>query len=146
MTFENVCNNFFRLVEKQHKKQSYDTIYNDFQARIIPYFKNKILSDLTFDDIMSWYTEIENLHFSNRYNRKLYYDLSMFLDYCVLNHLLDKNYLHEIGVFKKHFEIQQADFYTYKEFKLFMKGFEKKDFIYREYFKFMFFNHLQSFC
>lgn len=139
MSFEETRDDYLKFVKKRQKKQSFDTISKDFNSRITPYFEKKDIQELNKENIIKWYEEIESHNFSNKYNHKLYYTFLAFLNYCTEKNYIKHNFLKEIGPFKKHYEPSKYDFYTLKEFNLFITGFNNKDLIYKRYFEFMFF-------
>jgi len=137
MNFEEVYNEYLIYAKKQHKKESFNCLSSIFKSRILPYFNNKDLFSLTKKDILEWTLKIEECNFSNNYNRNCYYAFHNFLEYCVDFLNFPKNYLKEIGKFKKKIEQDKSDFYTLKEFKQFIKYVD--DPIYKQFFNFMFY-------
>lgn len=137
MSFEEAYNEYLIYARKQHKKESFNTCLSIFKSRILPFFKDKILFDLTKKDVLNWTLEISNLNFSNNYNRNCYYTLFNFFEYCVEYLNFPKNYLKEIGKFKKKPGKKKSDFYTLKEFKKFIKYVDNE--VYKQFFTFMFF-------
>lgn len=137
MLFEEIYEEFKKYAQKRHKKESFNSTTYIFKARILLYFKEKKLCDLTKKDIIEWQNKIYNLHFSNNYNRLLYFSFCEFLDYCIEFYNFPCNYLKEIGQFKKRYEEKKTDFYTLKEFKHFIKYVD--DIIYKRFFELMFF-------
>lgn len=141
MTFNEVYKIYSLFVTRQQKKQSLDTINYNFNKHIIPLFNGKNINSLTNDDFIKWYDYILSCNFSNNYNRNLYFEFTNFLDYCIKNNYLKTNYLRELGSFKKKVEVRHTDFYTIKEFKKFIRGFD--NIIYKTYFKLLFYTGLR---
>lgn len=139
VSFEEAYEEFKIYAKKRHKKESFNTNQYIFKARIIPYFVGKELLCITKDDILKWQDIIEQLHFSNSYNRLLYFNFCEFLDYCVQYLDYPENYLRSLGTFQKHYEKKKIDFYTLKEFRCFIKGFKRNELVYKAFFEFMFF-------
>lgn len=137
MSFEEAYNEYLIYARKQHKKESFNTTTSIFKSRILPFFKDKSLYDLTKKDILNWTIEISNLNFSNNYNRNCYYTLFNFFEYCVEYLDFSKNYLQEIGKFKNKPEKTKSDFYTLSEFNKFIKCVDNE--VYKQFFTFMFF-------
>lgn len=137
MSFEEAYNNYLIYASKQHKKQSFDTQKYKFELRIMPFFKNYNLEDITSNDILSWQNYIQTFNFSNNYNFSLYYVLSAFLEYCSVFYNFDKTIISRVGNFKKKYEEDKKDFYNLKEFKLFIKNVDNN--IYKQFFNLMFF-------
>lgn len=137
MSFEEAYKEYVIYAKKQHKKESFNCISSIFKSRIIPFFKNRNLYDLTKKDVLNWTFYISNFNFSNNYNRNCYYTLFNFFEYCVEYLNFPKNHLKDIGKFKKKHEEKKTDFYTLKEFNKFIKCVDNN--IYKQFFNFMFF-------
>lgn len=137
MSFEKAYENFKIYASSRHKKQGFDTIRQNFELHILPYFKNKQLSELKKIDIINWQTKILQKNFSNNFNRSLYYNFSSFMQYCVYCSYLDNNLVLQVEKFKKKYEIKKHRVYTLFQFLKFR--FCIKDNIIRNYFTFMYF-------
>ena len=137
MSFEQAYEEFKIYAIKRHKKQSFNNLTYDFNTRILPYFKDKNIFDLTEKDILIWQDTIYGFNYSNTYNDKIYYVFCLFFDYCCLYYDLKDNLIRKIGNFKHKTEIISHDFYNINEFKTFIKGFD--NFVYKSYFVFAFF-------
>ena len=137
MSFEEAYNEFKIYASKQHKKQSFDTIKYNFELRILPFFKDYNIEDITSNDILAWQNYITTFNFTNNYNTSLYYNLSAFLEYCSTFYNFDKTIISKVGNFKKKYEENKKDFYNLKEFKLFIRNLDNN--IYKQFFNLMFF-------
>ena len=137
MNFEQVYEEFKVYSEKRYKKQGFYNLTQDFNLRILPYFKNCNIEDLTEKDIIDWQNQILNFNFSNNHNARLYFAFNAFFTYyCQLNKNAT-NIVKNVGTFKKKIEIKKSDFYTLKEFKQFIKCVDNN--IYKQFFNLMFF-------
>lgn len=74
---------------------------------------------------------------SYNYKKNLYYLISNFFDYLIKFFKIKINIPREIGNFKKTYNKKETDFYSYKEFKQFIKYVDNE--IYKQFFIFMFF-------
>lgn len=137
MLFEEAYEEFLIYAQKRHKKQSFETLSRNFNLHILPYFKGMILSNLSVSDILLWQDFIIDFNYSNNFNSILYYEFSAFIKYCVNCCYLIDNVVLKAGVFKKKYEEKNYDIYSLKEFKLFLKHFD--NFVYQQYFNFMFY-------
>ena len=137
MSFLDAYENFKIYASKRHKKQGFDTITKDFNLHILPYFNNCNLCDISKQDIVNWQDNILTKNFSNNYNNKLYSTFNSFLNYCLNLDYINVNYLNQIGRFKKKIEKSKYDVYSIREFRHFRSGVD--NFIYRQFFNFMFF-------
>ena len=141
--FEKVYNEFLRSYKNEVKEQTYNSYIYNFDSHILPYFKDRDIVSLNKRDFLAWKDSIYALKFKNSFNNKLYVEFNVFLKYCMDLDLIDKNYLKELGNFKKKTEISNADFYTIQEFKKFIKGFSKEDEVYKQYFTLLFYTGLR---
>lgn len=137
MRFENAYEQFKIYAMKRHKKQSFNNLSQDFKTKILPYFKDKDIYKITEKDILIWQDFIYGFNYSNTYNDKIYYVFCLFYDYICLYYNVSDNLIRKVGNFKHKTEIINHDFYTLKEFKRFIKGFD--NIVYRSYFIFAFF-------
>lgn len=137
MSFKEAYENYLIFASKQQKKQSFDTFKYKFELRVMPFFENYNLEDITCNDILSWQNYISSFNFSNNYNSSLYYVLSAFLEYCSTFYSFDKTIISKVGNFKKKYEENKKDFYNLKEFNLFIKNLDNN--IYKQFFNLMFF-------
>lgn len=137
MSFEEAYKEFLIYAKKQHKKESFNSIHSIFKSRLLPFFKNINLFDITKKDVLNWTYYIMENNFSNNYNRNCYYSLFNFFEYCVNYLNFPNNYLKDIGMFRKKLENSKSDFYNFKEFKRFIKYVDNP--IYKQFFTFMFF-------
>ncbi len=137
LKFLDVYNNYLLYARKKQKNQSFSSMKYKFDLHILPYFKDKCLSDITSKDIIEWEDYILSLNFSNNQNKNLYYILSGFFEYCRIFHKFDKTIISNVGSFKPKYEVKKADFYTLKEFNTFIKGVDEE--VYKQFFTLMFF-------
>ena len=47
MSFEEAYIDYLKYAKKQHKKESFNSTTSIFKSRIIPFFSNKVLFDIT---------------------------------------------------------------------------------------------------
>lgn len=137
MNFEQVYEEFLKYSEKRYKKQGFYNLCKDFNSKILPFFKDYNITDITKLDYINWQNVILENNYRNSYNSRLYFAFSTFLDFCCTYYDLPSNVAREIGNFKKKIEEKKTDFYTLEEFNIFIKGVDNN--IYRQYFNFLFF-------
>lgn len=142
MSFEEAYKNYLIYASRRHKKQCFETLKQNFDKHVLPYFIGKNVQDLTIQDVIFWQDSIIDLNYSNNYNKNLYCSFNSFLDFCVLNSYIVVNYLKIVGSFKKKFEHKEYNVYNYFEFKSFRKG--VNNIIYRYFFDFLFFYGARS--
>jgi len=137
MNFEEVYNDFKTYVKNRHKKQGFYNITHDFECRVLPYFKFFDIYEISKSDLIKWQDTILSFNFTNSYNKRLYYVFNLYLDYCCKYLDLPSNQLRDIGSFPKKIEQRKTDYYTLKEFEIFIRQIDNK--IYKQYFNLMFF-------
>lgn len=137
MNFEEVYEEFKIYAIKRHKKQSFNSLCQDFNSKVLPYFRDYNIYDLTVNDILRWKDYILSFNFSNSYNDRIYYVFCLFYDYCCLYYNLSNNLIREVGCFKHKIELKNRDFYTLSEFKIFISHID--NIVYRSYFTLMFY-------
>lgn len=121
MLFEEASERFLKYASRRHVKQGLYNITQDFNNKILNYFKGKDIFELTKIDFLDWQEYIISHDYSNSYNKLLYYYINSFLDFCCAYLNLPVNFMREIGEFPKKVEKDKHDFYTLKEFKQFIK-------------------------
>ncbi len=137
MKFEVAFEEFKIYASKRHKKQGFVTLQSNFNSRILPYFRDYDIFDITSRDILKWQDYIYSLNFKYSYTSKLFIYFKCFMNYCC-NYLgLPDNPLDYVSNFKREIEELKHDFYTLEEFKRFIKGFDNE--IYKQFFNLMFF-------
>lgn len=92
-----------------------------FENKILPYFKNYNIYEITDLDFINWQNEISKYDYSNSYLKHIFYAFSGFFNYCVKYHNLPYNIATKVGNFKMKNVITKTDFYTLKEFRRFIK-------------------------
>ncbi len=137
MSFLGAYEEFKIYASKRHKKQSFDSLNQDFKCKILPYFKDYDLFSITENDILKWKDSILSYDYSNSYNDRLYYVFCIFFDYCCLYYNLKDNVVRDVGCFKPKIEIKKRDFYNLSEFNLFISAFD--NIVYKSFFTLMFF-------
>lgn len=137
MSFEKAYNEYLIYASKRHKKQSFDTIRQDFNKHILPYFSDKYVKEITKLDIIDWQNKILDLNYSNNFNSKLYSIFNNFIKYCICYSYIDKNIISQVGPFKKKIEIKKHTTYTinqFRKFRLYLNNF-----VIKQFFNFMYF-------
>ncbi len=95
------------------------------QTKILPYFNDKKLCDITSDDVNAWHRELKKFNLKSTYMRNIKNELNAILNYCVNRKILTDNpikYAATIGDSKT----SEMMFYTKDEFDKFIQQFDKK--------------------
>lgn len=142
MSFEEAYEEFKIYASKRHKKQGFDTLTQNFNKHILPYFKNKDMCDLKIQDFIYWQDKIIDFNFSNNYNRNIYQSFKLFIKYCLLNSYLNVDYVELIGSFPKKIELKKHNVYSKRDFIRFRRGLHDKVYLY--FFDLLFYYGLRS--
>ncbi len=137
MNFNQVYEEWKIYASKLHKKESFGSLTRDFNCKILPYFKDRDIYDLTEKDILRWKDTLLSFGYSKKYLFKLYYVFSIFFDYCCLYYDIEKNIVRNVGNFKVQPKKKNTDYYTLNEFNVFINAFD--NIIYKSFFTLMFF-------
>lgn len=121
MNFEEVYKQYLKYIDCRLKPQSKEDLKVKFENKILPYFKDYNIYEITDLDFINWQSEISKYDYSNSYLKHIFYVFSGFLNYCVKYHNLPYNFATKVGNFKMKNVIVKTDFYTLKEFRSFIK-------------------------
>lgn len=136
MLFEEIYEEYKIYAQKRHKKQGFDTLKQNFNLHVLPYFKNKTILEIGVQDIISWQDKILDKNFSNNYNRNLFQALNSFYKFCSLKYSV-VNVASLVGPFQKKIENKTHDIYNWFEFRKFRKGIG--NLIYKYFFDLLFY-------
>ena len=64
MSFVDAYEEFKIYASKRHKKESFGSLTRDFNCKILPYFLNRNIFDLTEKDILKWKDELLSYNYS----------------------------------------------------------------------------------
>lgn len=125
------------MLQNGIKKKVLEVLPETLTVKYYHIFLNRNIFDLTEKDILKWKDELLSYNYSKKYLSKIYYVFSIFFDYCCLYYDIDKNIVRTVGNFKVPVKKKNSDFYTLKEFELFISGFD--NIVYKSFFILMFF-------
>lgn len=137
MNFEKVYNEYLKYASNRHKKQGFDTIAKNFNLHILPYFRDKKITDITKLDIINWQNKILESNFSNNFNRNLYYEFSAFYRYCIYCDYVSENVVLQVPKFKNKIDNKKHNVYNLNEFLRFRRNLD--NYVIKQYFNFMYF-------
>lgn len=138
MEFEEVYNEWKVYISKRHKKQGYETLYRNFTNHIYPFFRDFELCKITKQDILNWQNYILDSNYSNNFNFTLFVTLNSFFKFCLLNNYISENPVLGVENFKKKIEVKK-NYVTYNLYEFLKFRFYLDNFVYKQYFTFMFF-------
>lgn len=120
------------------KPQSVRSVESRFRSYILPYFKNKKISDITPTVYLEWQKKINKNDFKYTYKKTLHYAVATFYEYLNIFHNIRGNVPKMVGNFKDVDIPNEMNYWTYNEYIKFENSFDKEDFIYKAYFIFLF--------
>ena len=83
ITFQALYDKYKRFKENRVKASTLETQCNAIDLHILPYFKDKIVSDITPEDVAEWQTQLLTKKFSASHTRQLNAYLRMLFKYAV---------------------------------------------------------------
>lgn len=137
MKFEEAYKKYLIYIENRQKIQSKKDLKEKFENKILPFFKDYNIYEISELDYMEWQNEIEKCNYKNNSKSNLHYLMSGFFNYCQTFHKLDKNVAKIVGNFKMENVKIKRDYYTLKEYKKFIKCMDNV--IYKTFFEFIYF-------
>ncbi len=137
MNFEEVYKEFLIYSKNRYKKQGFYNLSHDFNNKVLPYFRDRNIEDITKIDILNWQNKILEFNYRNSYNSRLYFCFNTFMQFCCDYHDLEHNYVKEVGCFRKKIEEKHFDFYNLREYRRFIRHLHSR--IYKCYFEFLYF-------
>lgn len=122
ITFNDAMPQYIDYIKLKTKVSTYENNIKYINKYILSFFKDKNIFDLNLKDIISWQNYINTFSLSYNYKSNLFYNLSGFLDYCVLFFELDRNVAKIFGNFKNNDIISDTgNIWTLEEFNQFIK-------------------------
>lgn len=138
LLFQQAYNQYIVYINNELKEQSKRAVKDRIKNHILPYFKDYNIYELKELDYLNWKSYIETKKLSYKYMKTLHTTMVTFLNYCIKYHNLNKNIATIVGTFKdKGYIKKEFDYYTYKEFKKFIKYVDNE--VYKQFFNLMFF-------
>ena len=83
ITFQSLYDKYKRFKENRVKASTLETQCNAIDLHILPYFKDRIVSDITPEDVAEWQTQLLGKKFSASHTRQLNAYLRMLFKYAV---------------------------------------------------------------
>lgn len=83
ITFQSLYDKYKRFKENRVKASTLETQCNAIDLHILPYFKDRIVSDITPEDVAEWQTQLLEKKFSASHTRQINAYLRMLFKYAV---------------------------------------------------------------
>lgn len=92
MSFQSLCEIYLEYVDSNDKPSTYITNENIINNKILPYFKDKKVSEITLNDVEAWHNEmIKSGIYAPSYLREMHSQLSAIFNYAIKHYNLKNN-------------------------------------------------------
>lgn len=125
ISFPNLVAAYYEYITPRIKETTLETKKHIIDTKLLPYFKNKILKDITVNDIAKWQGIIIKSYSSKTYIKTINNQLSAIFNYAKKFYNLQINPMHVTGSIGRHYS-DRMDFYTAHEFHAFYEAVKDK--------------------
>ena len=119
MKFENFWKMYYADMETRLREHTMRTKKYIVELKILPYFGNKRVNDITAADIRQWQNELIKIGYSPTYLKTINNQLSAIFNYAVRYYDLKSNPCEKAGSMGKS-KAEEMDFWTGEEFRRFI--------------------------
>lgn len=132
MTFGDFVVTYIEDMKPRLRENTWKTKEVIISKKILPYFKDKKLSDITAPDIVSWQNEImkqtdnSGNHYSKTYLKTIHNQLSAILNHAVSMYGLKANMARKVGNMGKEVP-REINFWTQQEYEKFAEAIADKE-------------------
>lgn len=132
MTFGDFVATYIEDMQPRLRENTWKTKEAIINKKILPYFKDKKLSDITAPDIVSWQNEImkqtdkSGTHYSKTYLKTIHNQLSAILNHAVNMYGLKANMARKVGNMGKEVP-KEMNFWTRQEYEEFAEAIADKE-------------------
>ena len=119
MKFENFWKMYYADMETRLREHTMRTKKYIVELKILPYFGNKRVNDITAADIRQWQNELIKIGYSPTYLKTINNQLSAIFNYAVRYYDLKSNPCAKAGSMGKS-KAEEMDFWTVEEFRKFI--------------------------
>lgn len=129
MLFSSLIERYFEDIELELKPTTIENKKYIINSKILPYFGEKRISDISTSDINDWHRELKKKNYEPTYLRTIRNQISAIFNYAIDTH--NHNY-NPVKKAKKMGEkkAKKMKFYTIDEFNRFIKSFENNSTLY----------------
>ena len=119
LTFEQAVAEYLEYIKLKRKEVTYLTHEDRIKKHIRPFFKNKLVSEISKNDILKWQVEIDKLGFKYNYKSSIFYSLSSIYNFLENFYNVD-NIVKKVGNFRNDDISDNGNIWTYEEYKKFI--------------------------
>lgn len=128
MIFSSLVQLYMNDIKTRIRQTTYETKENIIYNRVLPFFKNKKINEITAGDVRRWQNELINTGYSKTYIKTINNQLSAMFNYAMRYHNLRKNPAREAGSVGKK-KADRVSFWTVDEFKKAISYLDEHDYI-----------------
>lgn len=131
MKFGDFVEQYRQDIKPRVRKSTYDTKDHMLRTKIVPYFKDRKINEITVADVIKWQTEIQSNekkhggNFSSTYLKSIHAQLSAVFNHAVRYYGLQKNPARDAGKMGAE-ESKEMDFWTLEEYLKFSEAIADK--------------------
>lgn len=140
MKFDDISEEYLQWYKVRRKKSSYTKIESLMRIRILPFFKEKYVKEITNRDVTRFHNELL-AKFSVSSAKRTHAALSAVLNYAIRQDYLSANVAREVGNIDVK-ENKRMEFWTLEEFKKFISVVD--DLMYRTFFMTLYFSGMRK--
>ena len=119
LTFQQLYSSYISDISVKFKESTLETKMNIFETHILPYFKNRIVSEISSSDIRMWQNEILKKGYAKTYQKTINNQISSIFNYAIKHHGLVVNPCHIAGSIGEK-RADEMQYWTLDEFNLFI--------------------------
>ncbi len=123
--FYELYETYMRHISMDIKVTTYDTKESIITTKILPFFGDFHIKEITPADVKEWQYEVKQMGFKDTYLKTIHNQLSAILNYGMRFHDLPTNAARECGKMGEK-NAGRVSFYTVEEFNKFIEGFEDR--------------------
>ena len=141
LTFEKAVSEYLEYIKLKRKEVTYLTHEDRIEKHIKPFFKDKVISEISKNDILKWQIEINKLGFKYNYKSSIFYSLSSIYNFLEDFYNVD-NIVKKVGNFKNNDIEEVGNIWTYEEYTKFINSID--DIRYKVLFELLYFTGLRK--
>lgn len=128
MSFNSLVELYIEDVKTRIRKNTYEIKEAIIRTKVLPYFKDKQINNITPADVRRWQNELISQNYSQTYIKTIHNQLSAIFNYAIRYHNLSKNPAKEAGSVGKK-KADRVSFWTAEEFNKAIKYINEYDYV-----------------
>lgn len=120
MTFSTLVDLYLEDAKTRVRETTLENKKFLIRLKVLPYFKDKIISNIKPNDIRQWQNTLKNMNYSDTYLKTINNQLSAIFNFAIKFYNLNSNPCHKAGTMGKK-NANDMKFWTTEQFKTFIK-------------------------